>query len=103
MSDRIEPALTSKQWAELAQDRERVVMLYGDMIGEDANVCAEIIAYNNAVLPDTDPRKITREDVLILHECCESANSVYPLVLTDAQTKRLAYLTAALDSYLPPE
>lgn len=61
-----------------------------------------IIALANAALPEDDPRKITREDVLAME-------AVYRHIITDmrpglpaAAIERCYALAAKLDAFLPP-
>lgn len=63
---------------------------------------ARVIASANAALPDSDPAKITRERIALLRECEQSANSVYPLTLSDADVASLRAFIDALARYLPP-
>lgn len=97
MADKIEPALTAEDWSVCIRAR-------GGSPTPDAGEVAELvreIALANYDLPDSDPRKITREMVAFLRswqkECAESYNSNME---DDAPT--YAALADALESYLPP-
>lgn len=107
MSEKIEPALTPEEWAKLLGGG----MLDGrwvDGIWKSGGVSVNseytvplselpgAIAIFNAALPDSDPRKITREDVALLRDMPEW---VFP---TDTLL-RLESLARRLESYLPPE
>lgn len=102
MADKIEPALTSEEWRKPSLDiiAEQITDQYGH-IEWDPHSPEKVIAAANALLPDSDPRKITREMVAFLRswqkECAESYNSNME---DDAPT--FAALADALESYLPP-
>ena len=112
MSDRIEPALTPEEW------RTAKLWLAGKMIGGKVrgSVVLDLpdkhtpaaLALANAALPDTDPRKITREWVADIRERAddlagEIAEWVGDSPRTEAQIARLRRIADALESYLPPE
>ena len=59
MSEKIEPAVSAKIWEEVASSPWPI----DSYIGDTPDVCAYLVALNNHALPDSDPRKITREDV----------------------------------------
>jgi hypothetical protein len=62
MSEKIEPALSAEEWANVVEARTVLsspagVLKY--MVVRDERVAA--VAIGNYLLPDSDPRKITRE------------------------------------------
>lgn len=129
MSERIEPALTPKQWeiraVRLPTD-DAYASVYGfrvegaeghglrlevdvfnaehpdEMASHEipSNALPALIALANAALPDSDPRKITREKIALLRiehiSECDGDVCEYP-------TRELAAFADALESYLPPE
>lgn len=114
MSDRIEPGLTAEEWANVGPSSN--LSLWGDGSGaievEGAKPFyvnpeerpAALIALFNAALPDSDPRKITREMIASLRraqECAEyySDNSDE----NNEHSHALLGIVDALSSYLPPE
>jgi hypothetical protein len=124
MADRIEPALTAEEWARIGCAPARVYSDgYGDpdvvvLFSSDGWVTAKsiradayrdgalnvkvadrpaaVIALLNAALPDSDPRKITRERLARLHYFVENETT------NDPGDDALQFLDA-LASYLPPE
>lgn len=128
MTDKIEPALTESQWE--ARNRGDQIMhplgapdvrwnqmsrsvTIGPPVGGASLYAADApkwIALLNAALPDTDPRKITREwthnlrtvaDFLEHLSIDESANLIAWEERGHAAI-RLREYAAALESYLPP-
>lgn len=63
----------------------------------------QVIAFANAALPDSDPRKITRETVATLrnHAYYSKHGDAHGRLAMTADA--LAALADALESYLPPE
>jgi hypothetical protein len=130
MSERIEPALTREEWATRTALRPEQIHAihaehmrmrahasaltltgsYSDETGEtydcndvgiDIPGIPALIALANAVLPDTDPRKITRHHVWIIRNLAGHVDTQHP---GGIQFKREAErLADALESYLPPE
>lgn len=111
MTDKIEPALSAEEWAKIqeaggAQNYESSI----DEYGHEPKTSAYMIALWNSVLPDSDPRKITREMVLRLRTAsdligklgAEMGKSWASLVLPGMAAKLRADADA-LESYLPPE
>lgn len=87
MSEEIEPALTADDWA-----RELSVADLHPFLDTE-----KIIAVANAALPDSDPRKITRERIALLRvELGWAENAEYS---NDPEARRFL---DALESYLPP-
>jgi hypothetical protein len=84
VTDGVEPALTPKEWEDFALDPR----FWLEHDGE-ARDCAQEIAINNAALPDTDRRKITRERLAVLRD------PAY-------RESELSEFVDALESYLPP-
>lgn len=134
MSDKIESALTAEEWKErrvrfvglpelvLHDDGDgmELVVYAGDCIWEKLKFnqapaidLPSLIALANAALPDSDPRKITREDVEVLRSAAEDLEHACEYgrwcrwcidhSLGLANRVRLKRLADALESYLPPE
>lgn len=122
MSDKIEPALTAEEWGMRAFWRSKHMV---DVDHLDGGLCVRVnagggnpdrgigtippeeipalIAIANAVLPDSDRRKITRETIELLRAAGDRlpgkfANSPDP----DEQGLAIHALAVALESYLPP-
>jgi hypothetical protein len=93
MSEKIEAALSPIEWQEVRELEGRQGLVYElsyiGWIATARRIPASIAILNDA-LPDSDPRKITRERVDLLAEIAKE----YPL---------LQPLADALASYLPPE
>jgi hypothetical protein len=91
MTDRIEPALTPEQWIEHREALNddgygyQAVPYWEGLAGQ-----AGAIAVANDLLPDSDPRKITRERITLLRDPAYR------------ETEQMAFIDA-LASYLPPE
>jgi hypothetical protein len=113
MSEKIEPALSAEEWkAGRFGDQSQFVEISGvgdlDVANEDRYSgqvvdAVKVIALANAALPDSDPRKITREKILlvrsaIVHEPYAGSSSPNP----DGAAALQAFADA-LESYLPPE
>lgn len=109
----IEPALTAEEWESRQFDlgesrcsevdwRHRHFMIRLHDCGESDTQthyliqceAAKMIAAMNDHLPDSDPRKITREQVFALRYASEYGDS--------ADFPELKRLADALESYLPP-
>lgn len=125
MPDKIEPALSAEEWAVKCATPERwmgrdtavsivrsssdvahLVLHSHDAWREEpytAGLLATphnlvpIIALANAALPDSDPRKITREKLANVLGALEVAANA-----TRDESETLAFI-AALESYLPPD
>lgn len=118
MSDKIEPALTPDEWREIRKaateaGTDSLSLIYDDAIGPTDATRAYCIAINNFALPDSDPRRITREWVNGLRARAANSRDSYrhgqdlmnTRIMEDA---RRAYelfdaIADALESYLPPE
>jgi hypothetical protein len=94
MSEKIEPALTPEQWKIAHTGAIDVCGLYYQGDG------AMAIAIINAELPDTDPRKITREWIQHLRT---ASDRVEDLEGDGTVWRALDRIADALQSYLPPE
>jgi hypothetical protein len=93
MTDKIESALSAEEWA-IALHRKSGA-------APSANTPVRRIAMDNASLPDTDPRKMTRDridDVRVAARQMPSRDSESNPGLQE----RLLSLADALESYLPP-
>lgn len=106
MSEKIEPALSAEQWAELVVELpdEHAWTEPGYLCANDndrwgtSRVPAHIaIALANAALPDDDPRKITRKMVTGLREIASDQPWDEGLGLW------LNRVADVLESFLPPE
>lgn len=113
----IEPALTAEEWAEILDGKQRwsadeMIDNAWRIVGgpnRPARGVPAAIAAANAALPDTDPRKITREMVFCLHEVLANFNAAYLTMggnnpkIAEQYGPPVEQLAAALESYLPPE
>jgi hypothetical protein len=91
VTDKIEPALSAEEWARLPRQVTH-------FIEESAGVgdYPAIIAVCNAALPDSDPRKITADQVHCLRIAADA------LKVTGLLSQSLYRFADALESYLPP-
>jgi hypothetical protein len=111
MTDRVEPALSGYEWSHVRRggDTLRDAQLDAAIEGVRrlrAEHMPALIALANAALPDSDPRKITREMVAAMRDAAHSAESRHDRSgeLVDYETQRQFEQWAdALSSYLPPE
>jgi hypothetical protein len=117
MTDRILPALSAAAWREvreyLASNSPIPLGEYLQAIVDDQqetarwsleNTAAGMIAALNDALPDSDPRKITRETVRYLRELANFLESVSEERTGIAEPEmQLRAIADALESYLPPE
>ena len=100
----IEPVLTREEWERVARDDSRVTLAFPaegpDLPNERIMITAEwapdMIAIANHGLPDSDPRKITREWIDLLNRAARGA------IRNSADVRALTLVAAALESYLPP-
>lgn len=123
MTDRIEPALTSHDLAEWLEEPSGFAMVDLVTFGRSAKGITigptyaadglpfgistaqipALIALLIAALPDSDPRKITRETIAALDHVLDEAGIVglgySPYTVED----RLRPIRDALESHLPPE
>lgn len=104
---KIEPAVTSEQWARHSDTFRRVWMIEA----VDEQDFAALIALANAALKDDDPRKITREKVRLVRELADLAwlraksfKIAEPFATQNADRARaeVEQFADALESYLPP-
>ena len=102
MTDKIEPVLSTDDWKAFWRDVSATrasgaspVLVVHD--GDPRTQLPQIIARANALLPDSDPRKITHVLVARLRVTAEHAGG------PGAGPTWLADLADAMDSYLPPE
>lgn len=116
MSDPTAPALSAEEWAkrefaegdisfDATMGRFTVVMdTWSDYGSTDRDVkrLPALIALANAALPDTDPRKITREMVAQLRRAADLMCEAKWGVL-EPEGNTVARIADALASYLPPE
>ena len=111
MSEKIQPALSAIEWEEAkAHARmfgEGSFRLAEAHVGDSPEACAYLIALNNAELPESDPRKITRGWVVALRaeaergRRAESRGDDAGFSAIDPDTAD--HIANALESYLPPE
>lgn len=99
MTGKIEPALTAEEWARFRDSRTDVAEMgtptaylyhYADP--------GQCLAVANAMLPDSDPRKITDEKVGLLRNALRTIRLDRP----GFNLAELDELADALESYLPP-
>ena len=103
MDETIEPVLSVEEWERVAKDDVRITLPFpaesADLPDERIMITVEwapdVIALANHGLPDTDPRKITREWIELL---IRAARDGAPA----EQARALEAMAAALASYLPP-
>lgn len=106
MTEKIEPALTAEGWR-LSSAAERPEHALGSLRGLfpsdeyfDAADLPAVIALANAALPDSDPRKITRERVAAIRTAAEGSRRHYN---AEPFANALRDFANALESYLPPD
>jgi hypothetical protein len=108
MMDKIEPALSAEEWTTPHATRESgyaaaepeglvLAKMPGAYLGHhvDAWDIPTLIALANHALPDSDPRKITRELLARIREIVSQSDIAYTSDDVDA-------FVDALESYLPP-
>jgi hypothetical protein len=102
VTDKIEPVMTQDEWKEFWRDVSATrasgaspVLVVHD--GDPRTQLPQIIARANALLPDSDPRKITHVLAARLRVTVDHAGGA------GAGPTWLADLADALESYLPPE
>lgn len=103
MTDRIEPALSSEEWAHAMDEDVREGLAYEVTYLWGSSRPAATIALANAALLDSDPRKITRTKITLLREAADSHRAYDSIEPFHAEAKSLAEFANALESYLPPE
>lgn len=99
MTDRIEPAMSAAEFRNEARDEPSIL---GDIryVEHPAHL-AKIIALANDLLPDTDPRKITRAKVETLRHMIGADESWTGT--SEADFASAVEFLDALASLLPPE
>jgi hypothetical protein len=110
MTERIEPALTAEEWASIQAGNGIPYMtrcsVVDDLRGLDDGDMPAAIAYANHLLPDSDPRKITRRWVERLERYAQELSDEADQS-EDEETiewaEAVSQMAEALDSYLPPE
>jgi hypothetical protein len=107
-TSRVEPALSLFQWSSLEISNGVASASPTPEMSSDPHFrhrlpiesATAYIAIANAALPDSDPRKITREKIALLRiphlSTVDGDPAAYP-------TEELAAFADALESYLPPE
>lgn len=99
MTDKIEPVLSAEEWADLRNPILRAPLLAQLGGGTDPRAIAQTITILNDALPDSDPRKITREMIEGLRNSVDVLGFCgYPWRAEQVQS-----VADALASYLPPE
>lgn len=107
-SPKIEPALTPEEWASVEGERREQTTTR--QLEVDAIVArqdpASTIAVYNAALPDSDPRKITRERMRAVKKAVDiwfgATVTVYNTLADREPHFRVIEFLAGLESYLPP-
>lgn len=91
------PALTAEEWAALRKDAQHRKAWAAGILARGGPL--QIIALCNDELPDSAPRKITREKIARLRDAIveADANEVEPHRWDD-----LSAFADALEAYLPP-
>lgn len=106
MPEKIEPVLTEREWSG-ADLVDSALSVEGGQIVNSANGQEEdahiIIALANSVLPDDDPRKITREKLYRIYKAADFMNDRSTSPQRDADVSALLDFADTLESYLPPE
>jgi hypothetical protein len=131
VSEKIEPALTPEEWAGGPDDLDRpedgiaapqafdgdptdryaagvsvfegsLQLIYDEFHVTPFGRPAAVIAVANAALPDSDPRKITREMVTRIQHAGHYAHNGREVMTPDKLDALLA-IAKALESYLPPQ
>jgi hypothetical protein len=102
VTDKIGSVMTQDDWKEFWRDVSATRATGGSPVlvvhdGDPRNQLPQIIARANALLPDSDPRKITHVLIARLRVTAEHAGG------PGAGPTWLADLADALESYLPPE
>lgn len=133
MAEKIKPVLTAKDWSFRASSEQTslgatgvrldtfgpddVVLTLDRFDGEEGvsapvSLIPAVIALANAALPDSDPRKITRERIALIRELAELAwlraksfKVAEPFATRNADRAKddVLQFADALESYLPPE
>jgi hypothetical protein len=110
MTEHIEPALPPEDWAMHAESAADENVALQEYLSWHTVRPVQSIALANAALPDTDPRKITREMVeamryaaYMLMEVSREAADDEEFAKLHTNADRLFAGADALASYLPPE
>jgi hypothetical protein len=99
MTDHIEPALSEAEWKGVRSGADDVTRYYFTK-----GRLAAVIAACNDELPDSDPRKITREMIEALRSAASFVPDFYAADANGDNIVALCHsLADALESYLPPE
>jgi hypothetical protein len=98
----IEPALSAEAWADV-EAGNGIPYAYGSSILDELLMLEgrdipAAIAYLNHELPDSDPRKITRQMVDRIRGAADALSIQY-----SAMDVALTTIADALESYLPPD
>ena len=98
----IQPALSAEEWANPAEvgyfDWDIGIVDVGGFETDRTRLPVQIIALANAALPDSDPRKVTREKIAAVREVLAGLSIDGPWACGEITE---AFLIA-LESYLPP-
>jgi hypothetical protein len=111
MTEKNEPVLTDEDWRDVEDDiadaisRNAKGIEYFRTLLIDGKNASSAIAVANRLLPDSDPRKITREWIVGLRSRAEEYRGLHRIAQPgdwagDAQF--LDRIADALESYLPP-
>lgn len=103
---KIEPALSAEEWSEVREPgviRENGGLVYElsyiGWLSTERRIPASV-AILNAALPDSDPRKITRETIAALDWVLKQAGGTGDWL--HSVEDKLKPIRDALESYLPP-
>ena len=109
---KIEPALTAEEWKQWRNGgilglaiKTRVGVAGNERLYVDAIPISAPHDYHSLAAPLLDGQRFgfTREDVALLKEVSEAANSVFPLELDESESARLTSIAARIEALLPPE
>ena len=116
MTEKIEPALSAKEFATLGPNGVGHPIMpssLGDLDGLGVEDLPKAIAIANHLLPDSDPRKITREWVRAIRNAVtalperrddtEWITSAQVQATSEVHRAVLDLIADALESFLPPE
>lgn len=103
MSEKIEPALSAEEWATALEPDSRDALAYEVTYLWGRSRPAGAIAIANTALPDSDPRKITREMVDEVRRVASAINPSAADADGEESVRSLARIADALESYLPQE
>lgn len=102
-AEKLAPALSREEWERVTKDDVRIMLEFpaDDDLPDERIVLAtewapDVIALANHGLPDSDPRKITRDWIDLLNRVAAGER------LDATDVRALDAFAEALESYLPP-